>query len=324
MKNTFLYRISLILLIFALANCENEDKLRVNFDDLETSGGIFAQVVNQNGETDILFNNPSATNFDLNYQIVSSTGKFEIQEVRFYVSFTDNTTEVEDLSASETLIKSFSSFDTSQQYPQFTASFTGDEILSEFGLVADDISGSDSFNFRVEIETDKGIFSDVSANFDNQSADHTFTSNVVCPSELDVEFNFSATNFTLFGNDPTIYGLPPATDPLTGTDSFVRTSGSTYVTESGLFDFGYYCNIWNGLPDASCGDGADGDLQLQEVCGNLTYIGADQFGDAWTISNVSVVGNDLTFTWESAYGESSTVTLTRTDGQNWPNTLFAE
>lgn len=131
-----------------------------------------------------------------------------------------------------------------------------------------------------------------------------------CDSNLDVAFTYVATDVSYQGT--------PQDVTITGADTLVKVAGedSKYVYGSGTFDFGYYCVIYSGA-DAGCGDGANGSLQLDDTCGKLSYIGADQYGDAWTISNVVVDGSNLTFTWESAFGESSRVTLTRTDGADW-------
>ena len=132
-----------------------------------------------------------------------------------------------------------------------------------------------------------------------------------CDSNLDVAFTYVATDLSYLGT--------PLDVTITGSDALVKVAGedSKYVYASGTFDFGFYCFQYNGGAPSDCGDGASGSLQLDDTCGKLSYLGADQYGDPWTISNVVVEGSDLTFTWESAFGESSRVTLTRTDGEDW-------
>ncbi len=251
MKKILLYKLTIIFLSFTLTNCEDEDKLRVNFDEVEASSGVFAQLLSQNGETDVIYDNPSVTSFERAYQIISPPGKFEIREVRFYASFTDNTIEEGgmDISAAEQLIKTISTFDNSQQYPQFTVSFTGDEIVNPFGLVIGDIDGGDTFNYRTEIvTTDDQTFTDVSANFDNQSADHTFTSNVICVVT------------------PTFFTGTYLMEQLSGADPFYASEvfGDTQIVEitaNGTlrsFNFLYFPGIfdsdYNFTMNLSCGD----------------------------------------------------------------------
>lgn len=131
-----------------------------------------------------------------------------------------------------------------------------------------------------------------------------------CPSNLNVAFDWEASGGDL-------------TETLTGSDALIRVEGSAiqYVYESGFFDFGYYCNQYESA-DPGCGAGAAGSLVLQDQCGELSLLGADQYGDGWTISNVVVNGSELSFTWESDFGETSNVTLTRTDGGDWPAQLY--
>lgn len=133
-----------------------------------------------------------------------------------------------------------------------------------------------------------------------------------CPSELAGEFTWVASNFVYKGTPLGDGGLP------TGTDAFLDDDGDgVYDIESGFWDFGYYC-IWYFGQSPGCGSGASGSLQLKEVCGVVEFIGTDQYGDPWTISNVSTSGADLSFTYLSAFGEQADVVLTRSDGSDWP------
>lgn len=136
------------------------------------------------------------------------------------------------------------------------------------------------------------------------------TLSYLCSSELEVPFTWTASG-------------PQLSRTLSGSDALVRVEGSDtrYKFESGFFDFGYYCLRYNGGEDPGCGDGAAGSLELDDTCGKLSYAGTDQYGDSWVISDVVVNGPDLTFTWLSDWGESSRVTLTRTDGEDWPANL---
>lgn len=142
---------------------------------------------------------------------------------------------------------------------------------------------------------------------------------VSCPSDLEAEFTWVASDFVLQGSSLGDYDFP------SGTGSLVPTSAgaTTYVYESGYFDFGYYCVVYND-EEPDCADGAAGSLNLSDICGILSYTGTDQYGDAWEIFDVEVDGAELTFSWTSAYGEGSTVTLTRTDGMEWPENLRTE
>jgi hypothetical protein len=132
-----------------------------------------------------------------------------------------------------------------------------------------------------------------------------------CPSDLVAEFDWTATNYFFQGS--------PIGGESSGSDAFVASEeAGVYEIEGGFWDFGAYC-IFYGL----CSGGAEG-LQLKEVCSKLTLIGVDQYGDPWEILNVSASGATLSFTYLSGYGEQADVTLTRTDGGEWPSTLFSD
>ena len=140
-----------------------------------------------------------------------------------------------------------------------------------------------------------------------------------CPSNLGGEFTWVASDFVSQGESLGDLDFPSGTGSLEPT----APGATTYLYESGYFDFGYYCLVYNG-EEPDCDDGATGNLQLSDICGILSYTGTDQFGDAYEITNVEVDGKELTFSWSSAFGEGSTVTLTRTDGTEWPDNLRTE
>ena len=164
------------LLSFGLTSCEDDDTLPVDFEDLNAGGGTFATEVSTTGSTDINRNDPAESSFQKTYVLDSPQDGNEVTEVQVYVSY-DGSNEVlyQTIPASQ--------FTTVDGQPQFTVNYNGAEILSALGLEggADgDLEGGAAFNYRLAIVTPRGTFTDVSPNFDNQSADHTFSSTVVC------------------------------------------------------------------------------------------------------------------------------------------------
>jgi len=132
-----------------------------------------------------------------------------------------------------------------------------------------------------------------------------------CPSDLVAEFDWTATNYFFQGG--------AVAGESSGSDAFVAAEeAGLYEIAGGFWDFGAYCIFYG-----DCSGGAEG-LQLKEVCSKLSLIGTDQYGDSWDISNVTASGATLSFTYLSGYGEQADVTLTRTDGGEWPSTLFAD
>ncbi len=171
---------SLLIMAFStliLWNCSDDDKLPVDFDELEVSGGAFATELSTDGLTNINKLDPAASTFAKNYQLVSTKGGTDISKVDVYVNFTGITTN-----ADEALITTITSdsFTAGDEYPEVSIPFDGASILSTLGILPSDIEGGDTFNFRLALTTPDGTFTDVSANFDNQSADHRFSSTIVC------------------------------------------------------------------------------------------------------------------------------------------------
>lgn len=178
MKNIYIkYFLVLALVSFGLTSCEDDDTLPVDFKDLNASGGAFAAEVSTTGSTDINRNNPSESVFQKTYVIDSPQAGTDVSEVQVYVRYAGS---------SEVLYETIpsSEFSTGPNgLPQFTVNFDGATILSALGLEggADgDLEGGATFRYRLALVTPRGTFTDVSPNFDNQSADHTFSSTVVC------------------------------------------------------------------------------------------------------------------------------------------------
>jgi len=78
------------------------------------------------------------------------------------------------------------------------------------------------------------------------------------------------------------------------------------------FSFGSWGEAYNIDPPT-------GNLLWSNNCSTIVLSGTDNFGETWEFTEVSVSnGPEFTFTWSNTYGEFGTVTLTRSDGKNWP------
>lgn len=243
-------------------------------------------------DSDDDFNPPNYVTFDrnvVNYAVTQNgTGSFEVTVYTANVTNADRTFSI-NVDPATTLASTAYNLPGSVTIPANTNEATFSVDLSDNGIN----NSGDSLIFS--IGTSEGLYvgPPLKANITRN-----------CQSDLNMEFEWTATSDQFEGE-------------LSGSDSFVRVTDTDnrYRTASGVFDFGYYCVAYG---DCGPDDGARGTLALVDTCGMLSYEGADQFGDSWTISNVLVDGADLTFTWSSDYGETSTVTLTRSDGENWP------
>lgn len=145
---------------------------------------------------------------------------------------------------------------------------------------------------------------------------HTVTIYKQCESVLDgVAFDWVTTDWYYKGT-----GLPAEDYPdASGSDVFVAIDDTSYTFESGCFDFGYYAIVYEDYSGCGQGTGNGGTIMIQDLCEKLVMSGADQWGDTWEMWDVSTNGSSLTYTWENTWGERGTTTLTRTDGENFPN-----
>ena len=62
--------------------------------------------------------------------------------------------------------------------------------------------------------------------------------------------------------------------------------------------------------------------EITDACNVLTYSGADDYSETWSLVDgsvsVSADSKTLFYTWENTYGESAAVELTYADGSSWP------
>ena len=177
MKNK--YKIFFIIPLLMVMGCSDDDKLPTDFAELNVSGGAYAtDVTVDGGTTSINKLDPASSTFFKTYDLVSPKGGTDITTVDIYLTLVRG---VDPLS-SEVFLKSYASdaFMSGGAYPQLNAEFIGSELITALGIDPAILEGGDTFAYRLALTNPDGTFSDVSANFDNQSADHTFSSTVVC------------------------------------------------------------------------------------------------------------------------------------------------
>lgn len=111
---------------------------------------------------------------------------------------------------------------------------------------------------------------------------------------------------------------PPAGNaagPFTGNVTFTPSSVSG---EYGISDASF--GGWLGLygPQANSVNNTANGVILKDLCGRISYSGADQFQEIFTFTNLVINGSQMSFHWANDYGEYGDTKLTRTDGTNWP------
>ena len=159
------------------------------------------------------------------------------------------------------------------------------EAATAVGITAEEVAVGDVFTlrFRADGTNDTGKVVNIVA---------------TCSSALAGTYEYTTTNTFCAGDD------------LAGTAVLTEEEPGLYSWDD--WSFGTYFDCYDGFAAASWGS-----LLLEDICNTLTVKGEDNYGDAWTYSDVSVDGNLLTIVWSNAYGESGTTTLTNAGG-DWP------
>ncbi|KAB8154111.1 hypothetical protein EZY14_006660 [Kordia sp. TARA_039_SRF] len=258
MKNKFLKTILAISAVcIAFYSCKDDDTLPVDFDDLINTGKPFASEIITNGSTNVNKLDPSSSSFSKEYQIISPAGGTDVTKVEVFVSLSGQNLTTEEALLITTESSSFTNSDGG--YPEVSISFDGAAIIAALGIDPAALEGGDRFNYRLALTNPQGTFSDVSANFDNQSADHTFSSTVVCDSPT-----LPAGDWVIDMQDSYGDGWQPTTSGGGGPGITVTLSNGT-VFEIGLCtpyeDPGYACTAENsaGSRTITIPDGVSGD-----------------------------------------------------------------
>lgn len=127
-----------------------------------------------------------------------------------------------------------------------------------------------------------------------------YTLEVLC-GESSLEVSYMFRNFDNFANQE-----------FTGEDAFriFDNNPGQYVVDD--FSFGSWPGVYGIDPPS-------GTLRFRENCGTISLSGTDNYGDVWSMTEIlESNGPNFTFKYENTYPEFGTVTLTMSDGSNWP------
>jgi len=231
--------------------------LPIDFDDLINTGLPFAAELATNGSTNVNKLDPGSSSFSKDYQIISPAGGTDVTKVDVYVGLAGQNLTTEEALLATVDASSFTNSDGG--YPEVNITYDGASIIAALGIDPSALEGGDKFNYRLALTNPQGTFSDVSANFDNQSADHTFASTVVCDSPT-----LPAGDWTIDMQDSYGDGWQPTTNGGGGPGITVTLSNGT-VFEIGLCtpyeDPGYACTSGSssGSTTITIPDGVSGD-----------------------------------------------------------------
>lgn len=315
MKNILFLFMSLCLGLF-VAGCEDEDRIRIP----EYQTGVNLRIVLDPAHSDIT--SPG----DIIAMDIYSENE-DLSSVQIFLHYGNQ----------RHLVATYDQADFNDGVEHLE--ITGPDLASFFGVpgFADATAGGDFFLRPVVTLNDGRVYPDyvqVSATDSilnlapsiQTSPNGAFTVNmpfsIICPPlTLDGEFDVVTTG-------QSVWAGTPCNSVFTGRVRWTTQTPGVYLTETlinGVWlddtSMGGYTACYGATSDASLPNGAGGlagTLRIRENCGVLVFIGSSQWGEAYTINNLIVNGNQLTIDWANSYGESAVTVLTRTDGQNWP------
>ena len=327
---------NIILFSFAVLffSCE-KDKAFTEFNDLEK--GAYARVLDgPNGILD--FEDPSGSGIDFEVEFYDENEGQNAASYNWEASFPGF--------GPATVASTSAPYSTNANgYPGTSISFTFQDVLDALGMTLDDIILGEQFSFIGTLTTTNG-----------QTFTNTNTGgNVVSSAPYSAFFSFKKG----VENLPCIHKLSGTFDAVvkvtdqgagigwdgcggnewTGTvrweavhneDEFGAGLYNIYTTDEVLgveyndASFGAYYACYGSTSDSSLPngtDGAEGDVQINFDCNKGFFSGSSQWGEAYMLLDMEANGAELKFKWTNDYGEGAEVTLTRTDGQNWPDDM---
>ncbi len=287
----------LAVALIALASCENDGGDSVITLD---EGGVpnILKVAGSNSFIDLIaLENGEETS--INFTVDKGQGNIVSMDVVLFYKSGDNVYRTVLESNVTTFPKSYTltQFDIIEAFPELNAAT--DFLVGDVLSVSADLTLANGRKLNI-------LNDDASPNFGQDIANSAVYKvfqayNVSCPSDLGGTYSYVSTNIGEPGGG-TVAG------PVTGSVTFTDNGGGVYAISDGSF------GGWEALYGPP---GASG-VTLTDICNTLSFGGSDDYGDTYTISNVTVSGSNLSFNWTNTYGEYGSTTLTRSDGTDWP------
>lgn len=291
--------ITILCLVLLLPCCENDG----GDSKISTQNGALPNIqklANTDSFIDLL-EVQSGGNFNLGFSAEVATGKVSSMDiVGFYIK-SDGTI------SKAVLASKIISFPV-------TYTLNRDDLYNAFSNVntPEDFESGDKFIISADITLTDGtvlkiINDDGTNNFSSNIATSNLykvfqTYNVTCASYLAGTYNYSTTNI----GDPEGDFID---DIITGTVTFTDKGGGVYDISDATF------GGWGALYEDSPATG----VQLIDLCNQISFGGKDKYSETYSLTNIVVNGNTLSFHWKNSYKEFGDTTLTRTDNTDWPD-----
>ena len=309
-KNIFL-----AFLAVTMVACGDPDLPFETFEDLEK--GAFARRLSLTGA--FTFGQVAASSYTIEVEFYDENQGQNITSYDWTVEYSG---VAGDIAPRPILSIPSSSFVTNPDsgLPGATFTFEMADALTTLGLAEGDITGGDNFRFLATVtKSDGSTFSSANTGTNIISSAafagmFRLDANVVCVSDLGGTINYSNTDMEFGANNGNSQG--PCAGTITGSFDLVDDGDGVYTflypngnndQSFGMFDF-----CWSDDPET-------GDRGMTDVCGLVDSRGNDKYTDLYYWTNLTGAGtNAITFDWINDWGDRGTVTLTRTDGNNWP------
>jgi len=202
-------------------------------------------------------------------------------------------------------LSSLSSFPSDVNFPL-------SQLVDLLGINLSDVGVGDQFTFSL---------SNVVSASGTYGSGASLVASASCPSELAGDYTAVAT--------ATSQGAGIGWDDCggemwSGNLSIVEVSSGVYnITTEGPsgemwvdLSMGAYYSCYG---TADSGSLPGGDVMINDICGELSFSGASQWGEVFSFNQVEINGNDLNIGWTNDYGEGGRVVITSDTG--WPEGL---
>jgi len=295
-----------LTLVVCTYSCKDENLAPIATFDGAVKGA-YVRVLDQGNNLFNLLDVP-AVNFVYSVEFVDNEQGALVSEYQLLVEYDDNDESNGDKSAGPNVFRSWSAGDFSNSENGFQGisniSISSADILSSFGLSAEDVSPGDNFNFIGSVTLNDGSTYGQS----NSSSTVTgpafrgffnFTMPAACPSSLEGTFARTSADAWCGG----------AVED--GTIEIISQGAGVYNFAD--WSFGAYGPCYGSSADQP-------GITFTEVCKEVAFTGfVDSFGDTWTFDS-DIDGAVWRIKWENTYGESGETFITHPNGA-WPFTL---
>lgn len=308
---------SLIALIAAFAvSCGDPDLPVELFPTMEY--GAYARKMSQTGTYN--YYEIGTSQIDLSVEYYDANNGANIASYAIEVEYVDNKTGGAK-SKARTAVRTInaSEFATNADgYLSSDISLSFNDAMSTLGITSADVDGGSYFRYWFTITMNDGRTFGYDNTGPNMMSSNAFAAlfrlnvYIVCPSSLEGDVVATSTEVGAWSGIAGGFTLAGVTDELVKSGP----AENVYTMKNDNTLGGWGPNGANySVPTAS-------GPEITDACNVLTYSGADDYSETWSLVDgsvsVSADSKTLFYTWENTYGESAAVELTYADGSSWP------